>query len=104
MSQSGRPNGNPGLELLPQHARMLADSAISSCCPAHINDTTHSLRVSECADGTVLVKCLRGCASKTVLAGLGIELRDLFVPREETRRRRVLGAINDFVRRNGRAR
>jgi hypothetical protein len=46
-------------------------------CPAH-DDRNPSLSVAETTDGTVLLKCHRGCAPSAVVAALGLAMRDLF--------------------------
>jgi hypothetical protein len=49
-------------------------------CPAH-EDRKASLSVSECDDGTALVKCHAGCDTAAVLAAVGLKLADLFPPK-----------------------
>jgi hypothetical protein len=46
-------------------------------CPAH-PDRSPSLSIRETDDGRVLVHDFGGCSVEDVLAGLGLELRDLF--------------------------
>lgn len=46
-------------------------------CPAH-DDTNPSLSVTEGHDGRVLLKCHAGCPAETIVAALGLKLRDLF--------------------------
>ena len=57
----------------------------SACCPAH-DDKGPSLSVRELPDGNVLVYCFGGCGAAAVVAALGMELTDLFPPREKTGR------------------
>lgn len=52
-----------------------------ACCPAH-EDRSPSLAIRETADGTILMKCLAGCSTGDVLAGIGLELKDLFPQRD----------------------
>ena len=52
-------------------------SGWTALCPAH-EDSSPSLSISEADDGKVLIHCLAGCAVKGVVAGLGLEMRDLF--------------------------
>ena len=53
----------------------------SACCPAHA-DKGPSLSVRENPDGSVLLHCFAGCPVSDVVAALGLELSDLFPPRE----------------------
>lgn len=46
-------------------------------CPAH-DDKTPSLTITECSDGTVLIKCWAGCHANEIVKALGLELKDLF--------------------------
>lgn len=46
-------------------------------CPAH-EDRSPSLSIRELDDGRVLVHDFGGCSTESVLAALGLELRDLF--------------------------
>lgn len=74
----------------------------SARCPAH-DDRQASLGVKEADDARVLLNCLAGCQPAEVVAALGLEMRDLFVPptpgvyraprkRKPLRRRRSLPA------------
>lgn len=56
-------------------------------CPAH-EDRRPSLAIREVDDGTVLVRCFAGCGASEVVSAVGLELRDLFVPRHEGHARR----------------
>lgn len=47
-------------------------------CPSH-PDKTPSLTITECADGTVLVKCWSGCTTDEIVNAISLELKDLFV-------------------------
>jgi hypothetical protein len=53
----------------------------SARCPAH-SDEGPSLTVREGTDGAVLIHCFAGCSVRDVVAGIGLELHDLFPPRE----------------------
>ncbi len=57
----------------------------SARCPAHA-DKGPSLSVRELPDGNVLLYCFAGCGAAAVVAALGMELTDLFPPREKTGR------------------
>jgi len=52
-------------------------------CPAH-DDQHASLTVTAGRDGRVLLKCFAGCAFPAIVAALGLDLRDLFPPRESS--------------------
>ena len=52
-----------------------------ACCPAH-DDKNPSLTISETPDGVVLLKCWAGCATQEIVSAIGLELRDLFPPRD----------------------
>lgn len=54
----------------------------SARCPAH-EDRSASLSVAEGEGGRVLVHCFAGCPVADVVAAVGLELSDLFPPREE---------------------
>ncbi|MBN1443135.1 MAG: AAA family ATPase [Planctomycetes bacterium] len=56
-------------------------SSAAAHCPAH-NDRRASLSVSRGDDGRGLLHCHRGCALADILAALGLELSDLFPPKE----------------------
>jgi hypothetical protein len=45
-------------------------------------DRNRSLSVGETSDGTVLIRCFAGCGPTEILGAVGLELRDLFPPRE----------------------
>ena len=48
-------------------------------CPAH-EDRTPSLSVRRGDDGRCLVNCFAGCYAEDVVAAVGLELKDLFIP------------------------
>lgn len=50
-------------------------------CPAHA-DRRASLSVRETSDGRVLVHCFAGCSVQEVVAAAGVEISDLFPPRQ----------------------
>ena len=50
-------------------------------CPAH-EDQTPSLSVTEGDDGRVLLCCHAGCSTEAILLAAGLEMRDLFPPRQ----------------------
>lgn len=52
-----------------------------ACCPAH-GDRNASLSVREADDGRVLIHCFAGCSVHEIVAAAGLEIADLFPPRE----------------------
>ena len=52
-------------------------------CPAH-DDRVASLSVGMGSDGRALVKCFAGCDTKDIVAAKGLQMSDLFPPREES--------------------
>ena len=67
----------------------------SAQCPAH-EDKGPSLSIKELPDGRVLLHCFAGCSVEDVVAAAGIDVADLFPPRESVgtplQRRRLLPA------------
>ena len=53
-----------------------------ACCPAHA-DRTASLSIREKDDGAVLLHCFAECSVQEVIAAVGLELSDLFTPRDQ---------------------
>ncbi len=53
----------------------------SACCPAH-DDLGPSLSVRETPEGAVLMHCFAGCPVTEVVAALGLQMSDLFPPRQ----------------------
>lgn len=66
-------------------ARQRQPGQWSAHCPgpnhAH-DDRTPSLSIRENSDGAVLLHCFGGCDVGSIVATLGLELADLFPPRE----------------------
>lgn len=54
-------------------------------CPAH-TDKSRSLSVRETPEGAVLIHCFAGCTPHEVTAAIGIELSELYPPRERPAR------------------
>jgi len=50
---------------------------VQVCCPAH-EDSSPSLSVTPTGDGKILLKCHAGCSTESVVAALGLTVRDLF--------------------------
>ncbi len=53
----------------------------TACCPAHA-DKGPSLSIRETNDGAVLLHCFAGCEVRDVVAAMGMELHELFPPRD----------------------
>jgi hypothetical protein len=53
----------------------------SARCPAHA-DKGPSLSIRETPEGGVLLHCFAGCATADVVAALGLQMTDLFPPRD----------------------
>lgn len=53
----------------------------SARCPAH-DDKGPSLSVKELSDGRVLIRCFAGCEVGAVVEAVGLEMTDLFPPRQ----------------------
>ena len=51
-----------------------------ACCPAH-EDKSASLSIRH-ADEKILIHCFAGCSVHEVIAAIGLEISDLFPPRE----------------------
>lgn len=47
-----------------------------ACCPAH-QDRTPSLSIKDTGDGRILVNCLAGCDTETVLSSIGLDFNDI---------------------------
>ena len=54
----------------------------SSKCPAHA-DKGPSLSVRESTDGSVLIHCFAGCSAAEIVGSMGLEMTDLFPPRDK---------------------
>lgn len=61
--------------------RKTSPKSWTACCPAH-EDRSPSLAVTESDDGTVLLHCFGGCSVHEVVGALGMELEDLFPPKD----------------------
>lgn len=53
------------------------DNRYMALCPAH-KDTNRSLAIKGTDDGTILTHCFAGCSHESIIAKLGLELKDLF--------------------------
>lgn len=52
-------------------------------CPAHA-DKSPSLSIGTGDNGAVLLKCWSGCSAHDIVSAVGLNLQDLFPPREST--------------------
>lgn len=52
----------------------------TALCPAH-KDSDPSLHIDLGEDGRVLLKCFAGCETADIVAAIGLELKDLFPPK-----------------------
>jgi hypothetical protein len=52
-----------------------------ACCPAHA-DKSPSLSFKQVEDGRILLHCFGGCSTHEVVSAIGLEMSDLFPPRE----------------------
>ena len=85
-----------------EQVRRRSPDQVSARCPAH-DDKVPSLSVRGLPDGRVLMKCFAGCTVHEVVSAIGLDVADLFPPRDDTsasvsngagpeRRRRLLSA------------
>jgi hypothetical protein len=70
-----------------------------ACCPAHGGSNPSALSIGEGDGGAVLLKCWQGCSVESIASALGLDLTDLFPPRQTAgygasapARRRLLNA------------
>ena len=52
-----------------------------ACCPAH-EDKSASLSIRHDDDGKTLIHCFAGCSVHEVVGAIGLEISDLFPPRD----------------------
>jgi hypothetical protein len=64
-----------------QAMRRVGPSRWIARCPAH-DDRHPSLSLREADDGRVLLRCWSGCEAHAVVAALGLDMRDMFPPRD----------------------
>lgn len=60
--------------------RQTGSNTWTACCPAH-KDRSASLSIRD-ADGKVLLHCFAGCSVAEVIGAIGMELSDLFPPKD----------------------
>lgn len=67
-----------------------------ACCPAHSGSNPSALSVGLGREGQVLLRCWSGCGVDAIASSLGLELEDLFPPRDSASgkpaRRRLISA------------
>lgn len=64
-----------------ERVRRTGPHAWLACCPAH-DDQRPSLAICKTDDGKMLVHCFAGCAVHEVVEAIGMEISDLFPPRQ----------------------
>ncbi len=72
-------------DILLQHLQKVKRTKPGSwlaCCPAH-EDKTASLSIRELDDGRVLVHCFAGCSVHEIIGAVGLDMADLFPPRDD---------------------
>lgn len=67
-----------------EKVRKAGDRSWSARCPAHA-DKGPSLRITD-KDGMILIHCFAGCGAAEVAAAIGVNLSDLFPPRDPRER------------------
>lgn len=79
--------------------RKTGKSSWVACCPSH-EDRSPSLSISH-KDGTTLLNCFGGCSVQEVAGAIGLQLSDLFPPRESSSKPFQKNRLNpyDVVRR-----
>lgn len=63
--------------------KRIGPSAHVALCPAQ-DDRHPSLSIKETADGVLLLRCWAGCSVDQIVGAVGLDLRDLFPPRDAT--------------------
>lgn len=67
-----------------------------ACCPGHAGSNPSALSIGVGAEGQVLLRCWSGCEVEQIVGALGLDLTDLFSPRENgagrPQRRRLITA------------
>lgn len=53
-----------------------------ACCPAH-DDKNASLSIHETDTGSTLIHCFAGCSVHEIVSAVGLDMSDLFPPRED---------------------
>lgn len=66
--------------------RRTGDGKYIARCPAH-GDNHPSLAIRETADGVLLLHCFAGCDVTSVVGSVGLDLSDLFPPKDTPNRK-----------------
>ena len=64
-----------------ERVRQTGSNTWMACCPGH-EDKFASLSVRHDDDGKALIHCFAGCSVHEVVVAIGLEVSDLFPPRE----------------------
>uniref|UniRef100_UPI00321F72D4 hypothetical protein n=1 Tax=Methylocaldum sp. TaxID=1969727 RepID=UPI00321F72D4 len=87
IGKTGRSHHNPVDAVLSrlEGVRQTGTGRWLARCPGPLHrrgDRNPSLSIGETSDQTVLIRCFAGCEPTEILGAVGLELRDLFPPRE----------------------
>lgn len=66
------------------HVREIRPGQYRAKCPAHDGESRDALSLGRGSDGSALVHCFAGCEAAAVARAVGLELKDLFTPRDST--------------------
>ncbi len=80
-NHSTQPGGIDNLLSRLDKVKRTGNGTYMACCPSHA-DKSPSLTIRETDDGTVLLHCFSGCSVHEVLHAVGMEISDLFPPRQ----------------------
>jgi hypothetical protein len=62
-------------------AKRIRKGTHQACCPAHA-DKSPSLIITENDEGLILLHCFAGCSAPEIVAAIGMDMSDLFPPRQ----------------------
>jgi hypothetical protein len=80
---SARPFDTVAARLAPYKPKETAPGRLRAICPVCGERNASTLSVGEGHDGAVLVTCFKsGCSIEAIAAALGLDVRDLFPPRQ----------------------
>lgn len=84
------------------HEKYKVGSGFNVKCPVHYDDKP-SLSINEAPDGTVLLYCHAGCDTKDICDALGLEMKDLFPPKQDKPQssKGKIVATYDYLDKNG---
>lgn len=69
-----------------EKVKRVGNGVWQACCPAH-DDRSPSLRIRECEDGKILLKCFAECGAADILGAVGLEFDALFPEKLENGKR-----------------